>query len=133
MTHYRSTALGRWREELKRSPFHEVLRTRALDADPSLECCGHCARLSRRIRARRTRTRFTEGNRGVGRMARHAAIAVKIGKIAPTIDPRIDYLRASRGENLIPRSRLLKVGSMVDPQGHFIAVRRDSFGTHMRS
>jgi hypothetical protein len=35
MTHDRSAALARLREELKRPPFHEVLRPQALDADPS--------------------------------------------------------------------------------------------------
>src|ERR1700726_1116717 len=62
-------------------------------------------------------------------LAGHAAVAVKIGKMAPTIDLRIDYLRASAGENLIARARLLKVGSMVarvdiditDTQGRLIA------------
>src|SRR6202011_1266332 len=35
MTHDRSAALALLREELKRPPFHEVLRPQALDADPS--------------------------------------------------------------------------------------------------
>jgi uncharacterized protein (TIGR00369 family) len=71
-------------------------------------------------------------------LAGHAAVAVKIGKMAPTIDLRIDYLRASAGENLIARARLLKVGSMVarvdiditDMQGRLIEVGRGSFSTH---
>ena len=33
-------------------------------------------------------------------LAGHAAVAVKIGKMAPTIDLRIDYLRPSIGESI---------------------------------
>ena len=46
-------------------------------------------------------------------LAGHAVVAVKIGKIAPTIDLRIDYLRPSTGESIIARARLLKAGSML--------------------
>jgi uncharacterized protein (TIGR00369 family) len=70
-------------------------------------------------------------------IAGHAAVAVKIGKMAPTIDLRIDYLRPSAGENLIARARLLKVGGtlarvdidVADTRGRLIAVGRGSFST----
>jgi uncharacterized protein (TIGR00369 family) len=70
-------------------------------------------------------------------LAGHAAVAVKIGKMAPTIDLRIDYLRPSIGESIVARARLLKVGrrlarvdvDVTDAQGRLIAVRRGSFST----
>ena len=122
MTHDRSAALALLREELKRPPFHEVLRPQALDADPSTGTV---------VIALDYRDEFAR--------APNSAVAVKIGKMAPTIDLRIDYLRASAGENLIARARLLKVGSMVarvdiditDTQGRLIAVGRGSFSTHI--
>jgi uncharacterized protein (TIGR00369 family) len=70
-------------------------------------------------------------------IAGHAAVAVKIGKMAPMIDLRIDYLRPSVGQNLIARARLLKLGGMLarvdidvaDTQRRSIAVCRGSFST----
>ena len=70
-------------------------------------------------------------------VAGHAAVAVKIGKMAPTIDLRIDYLRPSIGESIVARARLLKVGRLLarvdvdvtDAQGRLIAVGRGSFST----
>jgi uncharacterized protein (TIGR00369 family) len=70
-------------------------------------------------------------------LAGHAAVAVKIGKMAPTIDLRIDYLRPSAGESLIARARPLKIGAklarvdidITDTQGRLIAVGRGSFST----
>jgi uncharacterized protein (TIGR00369 family) len=66
-------------------------------------------------------------------LAGHAAVAVKIGKMAPTID----YLRPSIGESVVARARLLKLGRMLarvdmevtDTQGRLIAVGRGSFAT----
>ncbi len=70
-------------------------------------------------------------------LAGHAAVAVKIGRMAPTIDLRIDYLRPSEGSDLIARARLPKAGrtvarvdiEVVDTQGRLIAVGRGSFST----
>lgn len=64
-------------------------------------------------------------------------MAVKIGKMAPTIDLRIDYLRPSIGESIVARARLLKLGRMLarvdievtDTQGRLVAVGRGSFAT----
>ena len=43
----------------------------------------------------------------------HAAVAIKIGKMAPTIDLRIDYLRPTAGENLVASARPLQVGATL--------------------
>ena len=70
-------------------------------------------------------------------MTGHAAVAVKIRRMAPTIDLRIDYLRPTAGDGLIARARVLKVGRTVarvdievaDNQGRLIALGRGSFST----
>jgi len=121
MTQDRSTALARLRDELKRPPFHAVLRPRAIDAD----------------RAPRDKSFHGGVIATLIDLAGHAAVAVKIGKMAPTIDLRIDYLRPSTGESIIARARLLKAGSMLarvdidvtDTEGRLIAVGRGSFST----
>lgn len=65
----------------------------------------------------------------------HAAVAIKIGKMAPTIDLRIDYLRPTAGENLVASARSLQVGAtlarvdVAGTQGRLIAVGRGSFST----
>src|SRR3984957_654349 len=133
-------ALARLREELEGPPFHHVLRPEAIDADP--ENGTVTIRLAFRdelARARGERAFHGGVIASLIDLAGHAAVAVKIGRMAPTIDLRIDYLRASAGENLIARARLLKVGSMVarvdiditDTQGRLIAVGRGSFSTHI--
>jgi uncharacterized protein (TIGR00369 family) len=58
-----------------------------------------------------------------------------MGRMAPTIDLRIDYLRPSDGGEVIARARLLKAGRSVacvdidvtDTKGRLIAVGRGSF------
>jgi uncharacterized protein (TIGR00369 family) len=88
-------------------------------------------------RVHRTTSRFTAALSTLIDLAGHAAVAVKIGKMAPTIDLRIDYLRPSIGESIVARARLLKVGRLLarvdvdvtDAQGRLIAVGRGSFST----
>ena len=46
-------------------------------------------------------------------MAAHAAIAVQIGHMAPTIDLRIDYLRPVPGVDLTFTARTLRVGRSI--------------------
>jgi uncharacterized protein (TIGR00369 family) len=131
MTQNHSTALARLRDELKRPPFHAVLRPRAIDADPD----GGTVTIALDYRnqlARALRDKSFHGGviATLIDLAGHAAVAVRIGKMAPTIDLRIDYLRPSTGESIIARARLLKAGSMLahvdidvtDTRGRLIAV-----------
>ena len=46
-------------------------------------------------------------------IAGHAAVSIKIGKMAPTIDLRIDYSRPSAGENLVASARPLQLGATL--------------------
>ncbi len=138
MTADRSTALARLREEMERPPFHSVLRPQAVDADP-ISGTVTIALSYRDELARAPNEKSFHGGviATLIDLAGHAAVAVKIGKMAPTIDLRIDYLRPSDGENLIARARLLKAGRTVarvdiditDTQGRLVAVGRGSFST----
>jgi uncharacterized protein (TIGR00369 family) len=134
----RSIALARLREELERPPFHAVLRPRPIDADPD----SGTVTVALDYRDELARAPHDKSFHGgviatLIDIAGHAAVAVKIGKMAPTIDLRIDYLRPSTGESIVARARLLKVGRMLarvdvdvtDTQGRLIAVGRGSFST----
>jgi uncharacterized protein (TIGR00369 family) len=138
MMQERAITLTRLREELETPPFHDLLRPRAVDADPS----GGTVTIALDYRdelARAPNERSFHGGviATLIDLAGHAAVAVKIGKMAPTIDLRIDYLRASNSERLIAHAKLLKLGrtlarvdiEVTDTEGRVIAVGRGSFST----
>jgi uncharacterized protein (TIGR00369 family) len=66
----------------------------------------------------------------------HAAVAVRTGKMAPTIDLRIDYLRGAVGD-LTATGRLLRAGRTIarsdvevrDAAGRLVTVGRGTFST----
>jgi uncharacterized protein (TIGR00369 family) len=134
----RADALRRLREEMERPPFHRVLRPQAVDVDP--ESGTVTVALSFRDELARAPDEQSFHGGVIATLidlAGHAAVAVKIGRMAPTIDLRIDYLRPSTGEDLVATARLLKAGRTVarvdidvtDAQGRLIAVGRGSFST----
>lgn len=138
MTADRDAALARLREEMEGPPFHEVMRPRAVDVDPA----GGTVTIALDYQDTLARARHQKSFHGgviatLIDLAGHTAVAVKIGRMAPTIDLRIDYLRPSDGADLIARARLLKAGRTVarvdidvtDRQGRLIAVGRGSFST----
>jgi uncharacterized protein (TIGR00369 family) len=138
MTGDRSNALARLREEIARPPFHQVLRPQAVEADPDNGTVTIALSYRKQL-ARAPHERSFHGGviATLIDLAGHAAVAVKIGKMAPTIDLRIDDLRPSAGEDIVARARLLKAGRTVarvdidvtDAQRRLIAVGRGSFST----
>ena len=46
-------------------------------------------------------------------IAAHAVVAVSIGRMAPTIDLRIDYLRPAPGVDLIATAKVLRLGRSI--------------------
>jgi uncharacterized protein (TIGR00369 family) len=138
MSAERRAALERLREEMERPPFHRLLQPRALDADPETGTVM-IAMAYRDELARAPGEKSFHGGviATLIDLAGHAAVAVKIGRMAPTIDLRIDYLRPSSGEDVIARARLIKAGRTVgrvdvevsDTQGRLIAIGRGSFST----
>jgi len=138
MTADRSAALARLREEMERPPFHNVLRPQAMDVDPDAGTVTIALPYQKGLARAPNENSFHGGViAALIDLAGHAAVAVKIGRMAPTIDLRIDYLRPSGGGDLIAKARLLKAGRTVarvdidvtDKQGRLIAVGRGSFST----
>lgn len=138
MTEDRGTALARLREEMERPPFHRVMRPQAMDVDPVNGTVTIALDYHDTLARAPDQKSFHGGVIAtLIDLAGHAAVAVKIGRMAPTIDLRIDYLRPSDGGDLIARARLLKAGRTVarvdidvtDTQGRLIAVGRGSFST----
>ncbi|WP_157666609.1 PaaI family thioesterase [Bordetella genomosp. 13] len=131
-------ALARLRHELAHPPFHAVLRPEAVSADaasgtvvirlPYQPAFGRAA-----------------GSPGIHGgviaalidLAGHAAVAVQIGRMAPTIDLRIDYLRPAPPQDLTATARTLKVGRAVarvdieirDADGKLAAAGRGTFSS----
>lgn len=131
-------ALERLRDEMERPPFHRVLQPRALDAEPETGTVT----IGMAYRDELARAPGEKSFHGgviatLIDLAGHAAVAIKIGRMAPTIDLRIDYLRPSSGEDVIAHARLVKAGRTVgrvdidvtDTQGRLIAIGRGSFST----
>jgi uncharacterized protein (TIGR00369 family) len=138
MSDPREAALARLREELEGPPFHHVLRPEPIEANA--EAGSVTIKLSFRDELARAK-----GNRAfhggviasLVDLACHAAVAVKTGRMAPTIDLRIDYMRPAEGEALIAYAKLLKVGRTVarvdvdvhDTNGRTVALGRGTFST----
>lgn len=138
MSDKRTDALARLRREMERPPFHQVLRPQAIEADPD----NGTVTIALDYRDELARAPDEKAFHGgviatLIDLAGHAAVAVKIGKMAPTIDLRIDYLRPADGGTLTARARLLKLGRSVarvdiditDAQGRLIAVGRGSYSS----
>ncbi|MFT4115390.1 PaaI family thioesterase [Bradyrhizobium sp.] len=74
---------------------------------------------------------------GLMDLTAHATVAVKIGKMAPNIDLRIDYLRGAAATDLHARGILRKRGRTLalvdvevrDDQARLIAVARGTLST----
>lgn len=129
-------ALDRLRREIERPPFHDVLRPEAITADADNGVVVIALRYDPKLR----RSPDDESYHGgviatLIDLAGHAAIAIKIQKMAPTIDLRIDYLSASDGSDLTATATLIKVGrsiarvdvDIVDAMGRKIAIGRGAY------
>lgn len=103
--------LQRLRDELARPPFHEILKPIAHSVDDST---GEIA-IGVPYQPCFSRSPAVEEYHGgviaaLIDIAGHAAAAVHVGHMAPTIDLRIDYLRIAPGVELIARARISKAG-----------------------
>ena len=130
--------LQRLRHQLEHPPFHGFLRPEPVSVDAAAGVV--VIRLPFRPEFRRARD-ASEYHGGVIAslvdLAAHAAIAVQLGRVAPTIDLRIDYLRAAPGVDLTATARVLRLGKSiawadVDISGEgtpLLAVGRGTFST----
>lgn len=131
-------ALARLREEMERPPFHALLRPQAVAADAGEGTVE--IRLPYRDEFRRAPGEAGYHGGVIATLidlAGHAAVAVKVGRMAPTIDLRIDYLRAPAGGDLIARGKLLRAGrsiaradvEIIDATDKVVAVGRGTYST----
>jgi uncharacterized protein (TIGR00369 family) len=128
--------LGRLRREMESSPYHRLLGLKAVSTDAASVTLG----LPMRPEFRRAADDgFVHGGiiAALIDIAGHAAVAVQIDRMAPTIDLRIDYLRPAGGSHLTATATLLRCGRSVarvdievsDSAGCIVAVGRGSFST----
>ncbi|ALM82228.1 PaaI family thioesterase [Bordetella sp. N] len=109
-----SDALDALRRELAHPPFHAVLAPEAISADADR---GE-VRIRLPYQATFRRAAGSDAIHGgviaaLADLAAHAAVAVQIGRMAPTIDLRIDYLRPAPGQDLYAKASTLRVGRAV--------------------
>lgn len=134
----RTQALAKLRHEMEMPPFHQVLRPQAVEADPEKGIV--VISLGFRDELRRLPNEKSYHGGVIATLidlAGHAAVAVKIGRMAPTIDLRIDYLRPADGSNLTATAKLIRAGRSVarvdieitDDQGRQIAIGRGTYST----
>lgn len=127
--------LERLKVEMARAPYHAFLQPDPLSVD---EAAGLVSILFR-ARPEFRRAHDSEDWHGgviaaLCDIAAHAAVAVRLGDMAPTIDLRIDYLAPARGD-LIAKGKLLRLGRSIgradveitDPSGKLVAVGRAVF------
>jgi uncharacterized protein (TIGR00369 family) len=107
-------ALERLRHELRHPPFHALLQPEPVSVNP-LE--GTVVIRLRYDPAFRREEHSADVHGGVIAalidIAAHAAVAVQIGRMAPTVDLRIDYLRPAAGGDLFATARTLRVGRAI--------------------
>jgi uncharacterized protein (TIGR00369 family) len=128
-------AFARLEQEMRRPPFHAILRPEAHDVDA--ETGDVVIRLP--FRPELSMDPVIQAYHGgviatLIDLAGHAAVAVQLGKPAPTIDLRIDYLRPAPGVTLFARARVLRMGRSVAradvevvADGILVAVGRGTF------
>src|ERR687891_2278912 len=130
--------LQRLRHELTHPPFHGFLRPEPVSADAKAGIV--VVRLPFRPEFRRAED-ASDYHGGVIAalidLAAHAAIAVQTGRMAPTVDLRIDYLRAAPGVDLTAKAKVLRLGKSIgradveifDEGTSLLAVGRGTFST----
>lgn len=130
--------LGRLEHEMQGPPFHRFLKPVAKGVDGE----DRAVTVGLTFRPEFGRSSEAPGFHGgvlasLIDLAGHAAVAVQLGRMAPTIDLRIDYLHVVHDVELTATARIVRLGRAVaivdievrDPQGRLIAVGRGAFNT----
>lgn len=133
-----AAALQRLHEEMSGPPFHALLHPVALSADAESGTVSVLLPFRPELARAVGDTSFHGGViASLIDMTGHAAVAVKIGRMAPTIDLRIDYLRPSQGNSLVATARIIRLGRSIsrvdidvhDDAGRLVAIGRGSFSS----
>lgn len=123
--------------EMARAPYHAFLQPEPVSVD---EAAGQVKVLFRARPEFRRAFDAQDWHGGVIAamidIAAHAAVAVRLGDMAPTIDLRVDYLAPAQGD-LVATGKLLRLGRSIgradveiaDANGKLVAVGRGVFST----
>ncbi|MBN8963160.1 MAG: PaaI family thioesterase [Rhizobiales bacterium] len=133
----RVAALAQLQREMAEPPFHDFLRPQAVDVESNGTVT---VRLPFRPEFRRRGdSPFIHGGviASLADLTAHAAVAVQVQRMVPTIDLRIDYLRAAPEGDLTATGRILIVGRSIGradveitgTSGKILAVARGTFST----
>ncbi|HTH98952.1 MAG TPA: PaaI family thioesterase [Stellaceae bacterium] len=133
-----ATAMDRLRHEMERPPFHHFLKPEAKSVD---EATG-AVTITLQYRPEFARSPDGPGFHGgiiasLIDIAGHAAVAIRIGRMAPTIDLRIDYLRVAPDGHLTATAKVIRAGrtlaladiEITDRDDRLVAVGRGTFST----
>lgn len=106
--------MDRLRVEIARAPLHDFLRVEAVAVEDGTGVVT--VRLPFRPEFRRAHD-VDDYHGGIIAalidLTAHAAVAVQTGGMAPTIDLRIDYLRAAPGVTLLSKGRVLRLDASI--------------------
>ena len=126
------------RHELEHPPFHALLKPQAVAADAASGTVVIRLPFSPTLLGA-AGANFVHGGviAALIDMAAHAAVAIQIRRMAPTVDLRIDYLIPAAAADLTATARALRVGraiARVDVEitghdGSLYAVGRGTFST----
>ena len=129
--------MERLRNEMVRPPYHGFLRPEAKSVDPETGAVT----ITLTYRPEFGRSPDAPGFHGgvlasLIDIAGHAVVAVRFGRMAPTIDLRIDYLRAADGSELVAQAKIVRAGrtmaladvEVTDAGGRVVAVGRGADG-----
>ena len=131
-------ALEHLRHELEHPPFHALLKPQAVAADAASGTVVIRLPFSPTLLGA-AGANFVHGGviATLIDMAAHAAVAIRIRRMAPTVDLRIDYLSPAAAADLTATARALRVGRAIaradvevtGPDGSLYAVGRGTFST----
>lgn len=106
--------MDRLRHELQHPPFHAVLQPEPISVDSETGVVIIRLPYSPVLRRAADSDHIHGGViAALIDLAAHAAVAVQTGRMAPTIDLRIDYLRPAPGIDLYATARTLRVGRAI--------------------
>ena len=132
------SALERLQFELEHPPYHDFLQPRAVSADADNGVVEILLRYRPEFQRVRGEPAFHGGViSGLVDLTAHATAAVKIGRMAPNIDVRIDYMRPAINTDLHAKGMVRRAGrtlAMVDveianDEGKLIAIARGILST----
>jgi len=131
-------ALGLLQDEIGRCPYHEFLRLEAVTAEADQGVVVVRLPYRAEFGLAYDNDVFHGGIlAALVDVTGHAAIACRTGRVSPTVDLRIDFLAAARGEALLATGRVVKAGRSIaradveirDPKGVVVVVARGTFST----